>query len=333
LVTIACPKCGFEEPESATECSRCGIVFGKFGRPSPGPSGHPLPVGEGFREHDPSPLGEGAAKRRVRGDDDKIADGRLGASELKILGIGLAMAIVVYSIPFTRFVFSAIITLFHEFGHAVAGWLMGMPAIPAFDFTYGGGITPHGQFQIAIALLIAGGFAYALWFFRQNPRTVALITGVFLIWLFFVSSDWRREFAFAAGGHLGECILAGILFYQALAGVGWRIPELERPLGAFVAFFVQINMIFFCRRLIHDPDFLAWYKEGKGGMLMNDLEGIALDLHIHTRFNPGIEGVARMLMLFTFVPVAVALIWYFQRARWHRVITSLYAPQADGSGG
>ena len=82
-------------------------------------------------------------------------------------------------------------------------------------------------------------------------------------------------------------------------------------------------MIVFCRNLMTDPDFLAWYKEGKGGMLMNDLEGIALDLHIHTPFNPGIEGVARLLLLFTFVPIAAALIWYFQRARWHRVLRSL----------
>src|SRR5919204_1068694 len=94
MTTVACPKCGFEEPESATECSRCGIVFGKYGS----------------RLRVPSPSGEGAAEPRGRG------------AELKILGVGLTAAVVVYAIPFTRFVFSAIITLFHEFGHAVVGW-------------------------------------------------------------------------------------------------------------------------------------------------------------------------------------------------------------------
>jgi len=302
-VKVACPKCGFEESEDARECSRCGIVFGKW---SDGlialrrPERPPLHI-----------------------DDDDVPDGRLGPAELKILGIGLVLAIIANAIPFVRFIFSAIITLFHELGHAVMGWIMGMPAIPAFDFVYGGGITPHSRFQIALALLIAGGFIYAMWLFRGNRTTLTLIGVVFLIWLFFVSSDWRREFAFGAAGHLSEFILAGILFYQALAGVGWRIPEVERPLGAFVAFFVQINSMLFAWRLMHDPDFLAWYREGKGGMLMNDLEGIALDLHIHTPFNPGIEGVARMLLIFGFVPITVALIWYFQRSRWHRVMRSL----------
>jgi hypothetical protein len=167
-----------------------------------------------------------------------------------------------------------------------------------------------------------------MWLFRQNRTTMILIGAIFLGWLLFVSADWRREFAFGAAGHLSECILAGILFYQALSGVGWRIPELERPLGAFIAFFVQINMIFFCRKLMHDPDFLAWYREGKGGMLMNDLEGIALDLHIHTPFNPRIEGVARLLLLFSFLPIVVALVWYFQRARWHRVLRALRTADA-----
>jgi len=306
-VKIACPKCGFEEPESALECSRCGIVFGKFGV-----------------VHAALPTGEGGAQRRVRGEaEDEVPDGRIGPAELKILATGLVAAIVVSAIPLTRFIFSAIITLFHELGHAVMGWILAMPAIPAFDLTYGGGITSHSRFQIVLALLIAGGFAYAMWLFRQNRKALFLIGAVFLVWLFFVSADWRREFAFGAAGHLSEFILAGILFYQALSGVGWRMPELERPLGAFVAFFVQINSMQFAWRLMHDPDFLAWYREGKGGMLMNDLEGIALDLHIHTPFNPGIVGVARLLLLFSFVPIAVALIWYFQRARWHRVLRAL----------
>jgi hypothetical protein len=260
----------------------------------------------------------------VRGDEDTdISDGRLGPAELKILGIGLVAAIVVSAIPLTRFIFSGIITLFHELGHAVMGWILGMPAIPAFDFVYGGGITSHSGFQIMVALLIAGGFAYLMYLFRQNRKALFLIGALFLVWLFFVSSEWRRDLAFSAAGHLSEFILAGILFYQALSGVGWRMPEIERPLGAFVAFFVQINSMQFAWRLMHDPDCLAWYREGKGGMLMNDLEGIALDLHIHTPFNPGIIGVARLLLIFSFVPMGVALIWYFQRARWHRVLRAL----------
>ena len=308
MVTVTCPKCGFEEAESARECSCCGIVFGKY-VPSPAASRHPLPVGEG------------GPKGRVRGD------------ELRVLGIGFAIAVVAYAIPLTRFLLHPIITLVHELGHAVAGWILGYPSIPSFDFVYGGGITPHGRFQLAIALVVAGGFGYGMYLFRENRRTVALIGGCFLIWLFFVTSEWRRLLVVSAAGHASESIFAGIFLYMALAGIGWRIPELERPLGAFIAFFIQFNMISFCLDLMHDQDILEVYKQGKGGMLMHDIDSISADLIIHTPWHPSIQALARLLLLLSFAPLMIAVVLYFRRASWSRVITSLYAPQADGSGG
>jgi hypothetical protein len=254
---------------------------------------------------------------------DEVTDGQLGKKEISILAFGLISAIIVYAVPFTRFIFSALVTLFHEFGHAVAGWLLGHVSIPAFDFTYGGGITHTGQFRLSIAVAVGLGFAWLGWHFRENRKAIAVIGGAALVWLFFVTAEWRRETAFAAAGHAGEFILAGIFFYQALSGIGLRAPEIERPAAAFAAFFVQIHSMLFAWRLTRDADFLAWYREGKGGALMNDLEVLALNLQIYVKLNPGIEGVARLLILFSFVPVGVALIWYFQRARWHRVLRAL----------
>lgn len=256
-------------------------------------------------------------------EEERVADGRIGAGEWKILGFGLVAAIVVYWLPFTRFVFSALVTLFHELGHAVAGWLMGYPSVPAFDLVYGGGLTSHGEFQRAIAVAIALGFAYLGWLFRENRKSMAIIGTVFLVWLFFVTREWRREIVFASAGHLGELILAGIFFYKALAGTGWRAPEIERPLGAFVAFFVQMHTMLFAWRLLRDPSFFDWYREGKGGALMNDLELIALNLQIWLGLTPGIQGVARALLVFSIVPTVVALIWYRQRSRWHQAFRAL----------
>ncbi len=253
----------------------------------------------------------------------EVVDGQIGRSaELQVLGIGLALAIVVYAIPFTRFVFSALVTLFHELGHAVVAWIFGYPALPAFDFVYGGGLTSYGRFHLSIALAIAVGFGWAGWTFRRNRKTLALLVALFAIWLVLVSAEWRREMIMASAGHLFELILAGIFFYQALAGVGWRSPELERPLGAFVAFFVQIHAMAFALRLRNDSSFLAWYRQGKGGMLMNDLESIALDLHIHLGIPTTIQEMAGLLLVFSLVPIFVALVWYFNRARWHRLLRS-----------
>lgn len=300
-----CPKCGFAGLPGAAECVRCGIIFSKW---ETAPAYAP-------------PVRTPAVVSQPVDEDER--DGRIGKSELMILGSGLVGAILIYALPFTRFVFSAMVTLFHELGHAVVGWLLGHPSLPAFDFVYGGGFTHQGAFKWPIALAIAGGFAWLAYLFRHNVKTLVAITIIFSIWLLFVSSEWRRELVIASAGHAFEFILAGILFYQALSGVGWRIPELERPLGAFAAFFVQIHSMLFAIRLRNDADFLAWYREGKGGALMNDLEVIALDLQIYLGLQPGIKGVAAMLLVFSFVPITVALIWYLFRSRWHRLLDSL----------
>ena len=265
-----CPKCGKHAAFGALECGQCGVIFAKAAR---------------SRMVEPPPYAVEI--------EDRIVDGRVGALELKILGFGLGAAILVYAFPLTRFVFSALVTLFHELGHAVAGWLFGHVSLPAFDFVYGGGITHYGQFRISIAVAIAGGFAYLVWLFGA----------IGIVWLFIVMKEWRRELVMASAGHLAEFILAGILFYKALAGVGWRNPTFERPLGAFMAFFVQIHSTLFAWRLGHDAEFLSWYREGKGGALMNDLESIALDIQIRTGYAPGIEGVAKWLLIFSVMPV------------------------------
>ena len=295
-----CPKCGHTAPFGAVECERCGVIFAKVA-----PIVRPYVI-----------------------EEERVADGRIGKSELKIMGFGLVAAIVAYALPFTRFILSAIVTLFHEFGHAVAGWLLGYASIPAFDFVYGGGLTHHGPFRLSIAVAVGLGFAYLGWLFRENKKTLVLIGVIFAFWLLLVTKEWRREIAFGSAGHLAEFVLAGILFYKALAGVGWRAPDLERPLGAFVAFFVQIHSTLFAWRLIKDASFLDWYRQGKGGALMNDLESVALNLQIWLGYAPQIEGVAKMLLMFSVLPTVIALVWFFERARWHRVLRALRTADA-----
>jgi hypothetical protein len=263
------------------------------------------------------------------------ADGRLGRREAVTLGTGLAAAVVVYGFGFTRFVASALVTLFHELGHAAVGWLLGEPSLPAFDFVYGGGYTHRGQLSWMVAAGVAGVFVAGGWYLRRNPRGLALVAGTALLWLGVVVSPWRRELAIGAAGHLSELLLAGVFFYRALSPQGaWHpseggghSPGVERPLSAFVGFFVQIHALVFAWRLLHDPAFLAVYLEGKGGMLMNDLESVALDLTIHLGVSPGVEGVAGWLLGLAVLPLPAALLLFLTRGRWQRWVGSLLTPE------
>jgi hypothetical protein len=317
LTQVICPKCDFEQPASA-ECVRCGVLVSKAGRAgrSRGPA---IPEIFDGRIVAPSTV-----------SIDHVGDGQISKKELLILGGGLCAAIAIYALPLTRGIFSILKTLFHEFSHAAVGWVLGHPSLPSFDFVYGGGWTHQAAFRPSIAVAIGAGMAWLVWHFRENRRSTIIAGTVAAIWLIVVTAEWRRETAVAIAGHLGEFVLAGIFLYKALSGVGLRQRDVERPLAAFAAFFVQLSTTVFAWRLTRDADYLAMYLAGKdgGGGFMNDLETVALNIQIQTGISLGTEGVARLLMLFSPLPFVIALLWYLKRAHWHSFLRALRTADA-----
>jgi len=306
VTSISCPACGFEQQGEGDTCIRCGVIFAKARTVDP-------PA----RPSIPAPV-----VPSITGDPSN-------AKTWKMVGIGLVVAVFAHLFPLTRFILSPLVTLLHEFGHAVAAWVLGCPAIPSFDFVYGGGVTHHKYFQLPLGIAIGGGWAWLGWTFRRNPRTLSLVVVCAAAWLVAISSEWRREVVISSMGHGGELILAGVLLYMALAGVGWRMPEIERPLGVFAAFFVQIQTMQFAWKLRNDASFLDSYREGKGGAMMNDLEVIALDLKIWTGWALDIEQVAGWLLAFSLVPVGLALVLFVFRERVNGFARSLLLLEPD----
>lgn len=308
---MSCPKCGFARPSGAIDCARCGIVFSKWSAPA-ADDGHPAAGIWAPPPPPPSVVHHSLAE-----------DGAFGPYEQRILVIGLVAAIVAQLIPISRWGLAALKTLFHEIGHAVVAWPLGQPAIPAFDFTYGGGFTHLTDFQPIVALLVFAGFLWSIWRLRTNRRSVVILLSLTVVWLIAVSAEWRRETIIASAGVLFELILAAVFFYMALSGHGWRRPRVERPLGAFVAFFVLMSTMIFSWRLGHDPDFMSWYLEGKGGALMNDLEIVALNLHIYTPLNPGVTGLANIILFLAPVPFVAAFVIHRKRSHVQRLAREL----------
>lgn len=359
-----CPRCAAPRPAGAVECPRCGVVYAKATRTAELP---PPPPDQRFSGDDGEPPGppappppeiapgRSAAARRAAASGlpdlapegpfpvpppagrrspsaqvvvlEEVADGRFGPYETKLLLGGLAGGLLLAFVPGIGFPFRALVTLLHEIGHAAAGWILGHPSLPAFDFVYGGGLTSYGQFNRGLALLIAAGFIALGWFYRRNPKTLVLLGVLFLLWIYGVSAARRREWILSGAGHFGELVFAAVFLYRALAGVGWKNPTVERPLGSGIAFFVVGNSLQFCWRLRNDAGFLAWYREGKGGALMNDLEQIALDVQAWTGAAPGIEGVAGLLMILTLLAPIVAIALFLVRARVHGIWMVLRDPE------
>src|SRR5262249_21436063 len=147
-----------------------------------------------------------------------------------------------------RFVFHTLITLVHELGHAVASWAFGIPAIPSFDFVYGGGVTVSQGRSTGLMVLIYLALAALAYRIRDNRGyLIALLAWVCAYTL--AAFTAAHEAIEVAMGHGSELIFAGIFLYRALTGASCRV-EGERPLYASCGFFILLNDAMFAVSLL-----------------------------------------------------------------------------------
>lgn len=234
------------------------------------------------------------------------------------LGIGLAVTLVVLVIPFLSYIFHYMITLVHELGHTVFGWLFGYPSIPAFDFVYGGGITMHRNQSSLIIVLIYILLAGLFYVFRKNHLTLLLlVAGVAGYTLAVFTSFHHLIILFM--GHGTELIFAGIFFYRALSGSS-IIVAVERPLYAFLAFFILFKDFRFAYQLYSSPAHRQMYAAAKGGGHWMDFSRIAREF-----LGVQLESVAGMFFMICLLVIpATYLFFRYKKQIFHlfsRILT------------
>lgn len=302
-----CPKCGTENPDQAAECLRCGVIFSRIRqgphRPMPSPP-RPRPIQ--FQEIARAP---------------QAVAGRVTPAAWKSLGAGLVMAVILLAIPFLRFILSYLGTLIHELGHTLANWFFGYPALPAFDFLYGGGVTIHFGRSILLTLAICAGLGYLVWFYRKNRLTAGILAGFIVLYGVLVFTS-LHQMIITFLGHGTEIVFAGIFLYRALKGSSIR-HAVERPLYAAVGFFILFHNVGFAFRLINDKAFRIEYLNGKGGCLRHDFHVIAED------FTGGsIAGTATFFLFFCAAAVAVTWLAFRYEERWKALAVRLLSRES-----
>lgn len=219
----------------------------------------------------------------------------------RALIVGGGLALVVYAVPFLRFVFHVLITLVHELGHTIAAWAFGIPAIPAFDFVYGGGVTIHQGRSGGLMILIYTAFAVVAYWLRAERGYLIAFT-VWVAAYTLAAFTPVHEAIEVAMGHGSELIFAGIFLYRALDGRACRVPA-ERPLYAFCAFFILLCDVVFAVGLLTSAGRVADYEEAKGGGHWMDFSRLAEEfLHVD------LQAVAFFFLL-ACVVVPVFAVW------------------------
>jgi hypothetical protein len=234
----------------------------------------------------------------------------------RALIVGGALAVVVYLLPFPRFVFHTLITLVHELGHAVTAWAFGTPSLPAFDFVYGGGVTVNQGRSTGLMILIYLGFAALAYWVREN-RGYLLALAVWVCAYTLVAFTPLHEAIEIAMGHGSELIFAGIFLYRALTGSACRVSG-ERPLYAFCAFFILLSDAAFALSLLTSAARVADYEDAKGGGHWMDFSRLADD-YAHV-------GLQAVVFVFLIAVVLVPFAAYLASTR-----SADHAPEANAA--
>ena len=278
-----CPKCAFECAAQAVECPRCGVVFARLEEPAGRPAARVIVTAEGRPE-----------------------PGRFDATVRKTILTGAILATIVTVLPFPRFVFGYMGTLLHEFGHTVAAWVFGYPAIPAFNFQHGGGVTSIDDRQWPLMLLCFAGLGWLLWRYRSHRPAWPLLAIPAALYLALAVTR-VHEIVITFMGHGMELTIAGVFLYRALSGSAVKVA-LERPLYAFLGLFLVVGEVRFAWGLTTNQQ-----KQIEYGI---ELSGIPNDwLRIADRLGMELSGVTSAYLLLTPLPVVLALLFFRYRER------------------
>ncbi len=291
---MRCPRCLLVQPEGQPACIQCGMPFPGFQEVIPDED---LPVGP-------------------------IAVSRKGWQAIAI-GAGLALPLV--ALPFfgfLAFLLHPLMTIVHELGHSIAGWLFGYPSIPAFDFVYGGGMTIHTGRQFGLLFVIYLIFAGLFYRFRHNRLTLGVLAGLAALHALLAFTRFH-DLIILFMGHGTELIICTVFLYRAISGTS-LVHELERPIYAFLGFFIQFYDLKFAFQLLTSREHQEDYADAKGGGHWMDFSRISDDF-----FQSRFLLVVLAFFLFCFLPPVLAFLIHRFRNLVFNFAESMLDPHPD----
>lgn len=182
-----------------------------------------------------------------------------------LLSVAFVANILLFRVPFFRFLGAMLTTAMHEVGHAAVAWSFAYPALPAFDILGGGGITFFGYDRPSLLAWIPPFVFLCLslsCLSRRGWRAQWLV-GMGVAWLayaLFFFSFGAFLILMDLSGHLGE-ILAGCLFCLLGASPRWKRPEWERFFVFSIGTHILCRVVGFSFSLACDVSFVRAYAQ------------------------------------------------------------------------
>lgn len=285
----SCPKCSTDlQIPDLVECPACGVILAKA---VPREMAERRRTTQRIRRHGAGVGAEGPAT---------------AVSVRQALVVGTILAVLIYAVPFTRFVLSYLAILVHELGHAAVGILFGYPSFPSFDFIYGGGVTLYFGRSSALLFVVGLGWIALVVALRRWRSWMFLTGGCGLLWLLLALTD-LHDIALNASGHGAE-LLFGVFAYTKVFSGNVRVGA-ERWLYAMCGSFVVISAWVFALRLMESEEARVEYGAAKGGGHWMDMSRLSRNLELD------LTQVAVLYWLASAAVPAVAYLAWLNRAK------------------
>jgi hypothetical protein len=243
------------------------------------------------------PVPSGAIRKKKRGPRS------IDREACTAMATGAGLALVSMAVPMVGFVIEVFPTIVHEIGHTATAWMLGSPALPSFDLTFGGGVS---HILDRLPLLIAASYGvlgYLVFHSRGDRATIVVLVLDVALYPAAVFSPLRGLLILAIG-HGAELLIAGIFLYRALSGS--RVPRNEeRPLYAFLELYLVLAVARFAYGLITDPEHRMAYEDAKGGGHQMDFSRVAEEY-----LQPRLEVVVAAIVLACALPLLAAFLFH-----------------------
>jgi membrane-associated protease RseP (regulator of RpoE activity) len=204
---------------------------------------------------------------------------------------------------------------FHELGHCVTFWLFGYPAVPTFDFEYGGGMTYPviGRIWLVQGISFAGLAAGIYYLCRgdgvlfDNERRPLLVIVILLTLLIAgLAFTQGHNVAILFMGYGAEVCIAVFCMARAILGLT-LYGAVERYLNmTFGLYIIGLNAMIL-RGLMTSDIAREAYGMQKGGELQGDFDQIA-DL-LGTTLQ-SVAGLSLGFMGLILIGLVVFVIWW-----------------------
>lgn len=312
-----CASCGRVQRRDGAHCELCGTPLRRHEPPpalpaTPGAdasqgsgwSAPPLPSPERS-----APIGHGRPSSVLSAPREDPAERarRARSRAIQFLLLGLPLAGLFTVTPIVRFMGWFLSSLFHESGHALAGWFMGHPTIPKISLE-GHAMASHGEAMWVVRAAVIAGTVALLRTQLSGARLRAVLTVIGALYAALILTP-LGEVLFLTSGHMGELAMAAVCLWRAATEDACH-HDAERAAYATLGWYLAIDNVVLSFGLAFSESARATYATSGSFGLTNDYLRLAQE-HLGT----GVAPVGALTGVMALAVVACAILAGLRAAR------------------